>query len=193
MGSHCTWCTSDFRAIKAFEAGFQVGVCNFHSPRHCGGSTAFPRLPPHHSVSSFSLYLSLSFIPSSPLFLSVDLLSELHRFFRSCRLAVRNITTSTGREGGREGGRLSLSTAHTAAQPQLTRFAYLLRSLPSFFVRSRLQLKGKKGESKKCACVLSRPPTQNVAEFRGRMHTCQSVAPPPALMPPFLDRFQCLF
>ena len=112
-GSHCTWCTSDFRAIKAFKAGFQVGVCNFHSPRHCGGSTAFPRLPPHHSVSSFSLYLSHSFIPSSPLFLSVDLLSELHRFFRSCRLAVRNTTTeSTGH--GRE-GRLG-----TARPPQPT-------------------------------------------------------------------------
>ena len=146
-------------------------------------------LPTIPSPLSLSIYPSLSSLPRPSFSQSTSFPSFIDFF---AVVDSRYVILLRARDG-KEGGRLSLSTAHTAAQPQLTRFAYLLRSLPSFFVRSRLQLKGKKGESKKCACVLSRPPTQNVAEFRGRMHTGQSVAPPPALMPPFLDRFQCLF
>ena len=135
--------------------------CNVHSPRHCTreGQRPFPdSLPPIPSP----LYLSLSFIPSSPLFLSVDLLSELHRFFRSCRLAV--LLRARGRW---------LSTT----RPRLTCFA-------SFFLCARLRLRARGKEGGIAKSLSMPPPAQNVADPRARA-PCQSIAPSTAVMTPF--------
>ena len=150
-------------------------------------------LPTIPSPLSLSIYPSLSSLPRPSFSQSTSFPSFIDFFAVVDSRYVILLRARDGKEGGREGGSRSAPLTQRRSRSSLALLTCFVRSLPSFFVRSRLQLKGKKGESKKCACVLSRPPTQNVAEFRGRMHTGQSVAPPPALMPPFLDRFQCLF
>ena len=122
---------------------------------------------PSRRFRPLSIYPSLSSLPrplllSLSLSLSVDLLSELHRFFRSCRLAV--LLRARGRW---------LSTT----RPRLTCFA-------SFFLCARLRLRARGKEGGIAKSLSMPPPAQNVADPRARA-PCQSIAPSTAVMTPF--------
>ena len=142
--------------------------CNVHSPRHCTreGQRPFPdSLPPIPSP----LYLSLSFIPSSPfapLSLSLSQSTSFPSFIDF--FAVVDSRYYYGRARGRW-----LSTT----RPRLTCFA-------SFFLCARLRLRARGKEGGIAKSLSMPPPAQNVADPRARA-PCQSIAPSTAVMTPF--------
>ena len=115
-------------------------------------------LPTIPSPLSLSIYPSLSSLPRPSFSQSTSFPSFIDFF---AVVDSRYVILLRARDG-KEGGRLSLSTAHTAAQPQLTRFAYLLRSFASFLLCAiEAATEGKeRGEQKVCVRAVASADTK---------------------------------